>query len=367
MLKSKEKEVGQRNAESRVLFAEFENAQSTSYRISFQTTGIVQARSEVSIVPQISGNVVRVNDAFFEGGTFEAGDILFEIEPIDFELQINQLRSAVAQAQTAYNIEQAEAEAAIAEWQQINPSRPAPALVARQPQKAEALANLKSARAQLQNAQLDLKRTKFSLPFSGRVLSANLEQGQFVSAGQSYGSAYSYDNLEVQASLKDQQLEWLLSSEDPEIMISYDYLGAQRSFKGEVKRGVSALNAQTRFSTVNFGFQEKTADIIPGIFVNIDVKGPKLDNVFVLPVLALQKGNSIWEISDEDTLQKTEANIVFSNDAFVIVRNLRNGARIVTSKMPGAAEGMDVKTDDTASSAEKLLGQPPKNESVIDE
>ena len=346
ILKSNKQELGAREANNRVLFAQTQVISPAPYQIAFETTGVVEARSEVAVTPQVSGNVIAVNEAFFNGGTFKAGEVLFEIEPLDFELEMRRLQSAVAQARTAFNIEEAESEAAVAEWEQINGDQPVPALVARKPQKAEAWANLKSAKAQLENAELDLKRTKFSLPFAGRVLSADLEKGQYISAGQSYATVYDIDNLEVRVSLKDEQLNWLTASDDADITIEYEHFGEAKRYDGFVKRGVSSLNSQTRFATVSIGFAEKPDDLLPGTFVTLNIQGPQIENAVALPVSALQKSNKIWAVDDENRLYMPETNIVFNDDENVVVKGVGEPIEVVISKLPGAIEGMVIKTSD---------------------
>jgi len=351
-LKSNKKEVVRHTSEARVLFAKTKLISPAPYQINFETTGVVAARSDISISPQISGNVVAVNDVFFEGGRFEAGEVLFEIEPLDFELEIRRLQSSVAQARTAFNLEEAESAAAAEEWEQINGDRPVPALVARKPQKAAAWANLKAAKAQLENAQLDLDRTKFSLPFAGRVLSANIEAGQFVSAGQSYGSVYDTKNLEVQVSLNDDQLNWLMQSEmseqDSDIRITYEHFVQVKTYDGFLKRGVSSLNSQTRFASVSFGFKDAPEDLLPGVFVTIDIEGPRIDNAFSIPVNALQKSNEIWAVRSDNTLYQPGLKTVFNNDKHVVMTGADDPINVVISKLPGAIDGMAVRTSQDA-------------------
>src|SRR5690606_3237290 len=110
------------------------------------------------IVPEVSGRVVFVHAAFFEGGQFAAGEVLFKIDPRDFELEVARREAEVARAQTVLELAEAESSAALGEWKQIHGKRPAPDLVARKPQMAEAAATLKSARAQLEEAKLRLER-----------------------------------------------------------------------------------------------------------------------------------------------------------------------------------------------------------------
>ena len=333
-----------RSAETRSIFAETKDIAPDVFQISFKTTGIVQARAEVSVVPQVSGRIVMVNDAFFSGGQFEKDEVLFEIEPIDYELEVQRLESVVAQARTQFNLEEAEAAVANAEWKQINGDKPVPYLVARKPQKAEAWANLKAAKAQLENAKLALKRTKFSLPFAGHVLSSDLEKGQFVSANQSYGRVYDAASLEVQSSLEDKQLNWLLDSKDPDVKIQLTNRGETKEYNSVLKRGVSSLNPQTRFASVSFGFKDIPETLVPGVFVELAVQGPKLDQVLAVPLSALQKGDIVWAVDEQAKLYEIKGETVFANEDYVVLRGVDKAARIVTSKMPGAIAGMEIKT-----------------------
>lgn len=352
MLNANKKSLGQRAVESRDLFASTQTFKPGPYQINFKTTGVVQARSEISVVPQISGRVIAVNETFFEGGDFEAGEILFEIEPLDFELELRRLQAQVAQARTAFNIEEAESDAASAEWVQIYSDKPVPDLVARKPQKAEAWANLKAAKAQLENAQLDLERTKFSLPFTGRVLSTSLEQGQFVTSGQSYGSVYDSDTLEVQSSLEGKQLSWLVGSDDPNVQIEVMHLGETKIYESELRRGISALNIQTRFASVRFGFKQSPEDLVPGVFVDLNIQGPKLENVLSISTDALQKNGDIWAVDQDNKLYILEAAIVFKDDTSVVLSGIDQEVRVVVNKIPGAIAGMAIQTIEAQSEDE---------------
>ncbi len=332
----------------RTLFVKTKTIQPQSYQIEFDATGSVETRGTVNIVPEVSGRIVMVNEQFYEGGMFEAGDILFEIEPLDFELAVQGLNSEVARAQTSLDLEKAEAEAALAEWKQFNPHKKVPALVAREPQLAEARANLKAAQAQLDDAKLNLERTKFSLPFNGRVLSSSLAQGQYAVAGQSYGRVFGLDTLEVVSSLEGQKLEWLLEATTPDIKITTTYLGQTNTYDGYLKRSASSLNAQTRFATVSFGFKDKNVELVPGIFARIDVKGTELQNVMVFPAEALQKENVIWLVDDQNTLMRYDPDVIYRDDKHVIVQSEGEALKAVVNKLSGATQGTEVEINNDA-------------------
>lgn len=332
---------------SRTLVVHTQEVTPQNYTIEFDTTGVVEARGEIGIVPQVSGRVVDIHDNFYTGGAFQKGDTLFTIELKDFELDVERLKAEVAQAQTAYNLQQAEADAALQDWKQLRGDQEVPDLVARKPQMAEALANLNAAKASLATARLNLDRATFELPFDGRVVSSSLELGQYVSSTQNYGSVYNIETLEVQSSLKDSELQWLLEAEAPEIKITTNYLGKERSYDASLNRGAAALDRLTRFASVNFGFESPPEFIIPGLFVDVQVKGAVLPDVYKIPSDALQKDNVVWGVTPDKTLTRIEGKTVYSaDDHIVIMLDADKPLQVVTDKIPGAVDGGAVRLAD---------------------
>ncbi|MGY8815930.1 MAG: efflux RND transporter periplasmic adaptor subunit [Gammaproteobacteria bacterium] len=350
LLKTGYEPAGQNGASDRLLFVETALVTPQNYRITFETTGVVQARNEINVVPQVSGRVIAVNGTFFAGGAFKKGEVLFEIEPRDFQLDVMRLDAEVARASTALEIEIAESNAAISEWKQLNGEMVAPDLVARIPQMAEVRANLQSAQAQLENLKLDLERTRFLLPFDGRVLSSDIAIGQYVMAGQGYAKVFDISSLEIRASLVDRQLDWLMQTADPAIHISATYLGSQREYQGKLIRTASSLDVGTRFATVYFGFHDRVEDLLPGVFSEVKIKGSELPGITLLPSSALQAQNIVWRVTPENTLIRWEPEIIYQNDDYIAAKGLNETAAIVTSRISGATNGMRVGTTESPSS-----------------
>ncbi|MGB0719330.1 MAG: efflux RND transporter periplasmic adaptor subunit [Bdellovibrionales bacterium] len=358
LLSARKSEVKNSGDNTRALTVETQTLSPGPFSITFKTTGIIKSRAQVNVTPQITGRATYVNENFFAGGTFDKGDIVFKIDPRDFELEVERLQAQIVQAKTNLDLEKAESAASLAEWQQFNGDKPAPPLVSRQPQMAEARATLNAAKAQLETAKLALERSQFSLPFNGRVIESDLAEGQLVTAGQSYGSVFDVESLEVEASLEDRQLEWLSQSQNPDVTITATYLGQSKNYAGTLKRGASALDAQTRFASVTFGFKDKAPDLVPGIFTTITVKGPTLQNITVLPPEALQKEDIIWTVSDDQTLTPITADILYADDTQIAVSGLDKAYQFVTSRVSGATTGTKV----TIREQSEPLKDPPDEE-----
>lgn len=345
-LNSKKPPAKKADMQERVLIVRTQDVQPAMHAIRFQATGVTRTRTDVQVVPQISGKVVAVNERFFEGGAFEAGEVLFEVEPVDFRLEVDRLRAQVSQAQTSFDLEKAEADAALAEWRMFNADKPAPSLVARKPQMNEARANLRAAQAQLETARLDLNRTKVSMPFDGRVLSGGVERGQFVQAGQSYGLVFDPAELEVAVSLDARQLEWLQASQDSNITVTLEHDGQVHNLAGVLRRAASALDATTRFAQVSVGFDgDVPVAIIPGIFADVAISGPHMDDVTEIRADAVQSGGIVWVVAADNTLRAITPEIVQTRDHTVLVRGISGAAKIVVGKLSGATNGAKVRIE----------------------
>ncbi len=334
----------------RELFVEARIFTPGPFQIVFETTGTVQSLTEVNIVPQITGRVESVAPDFFAGGKFADDEVLFTIDPRDFRNEVQRREADVARAATTLQLEEAEAAAAREEWRLLNGDQPVPSLVARDPQRAEAEANLQAARANLANAELALERTEFRFPFAGRVLSSRIGPGQFVQAGMSYGSAFDINALEVVASLKGQELAWLAHAPTAEVTIIAEHLGREIEMAGELIRGAASLSTTTRFATVRFGFSETPRDLLPGVFTRITVNGPRHDSVAQIPASALQQNGRLWIVDEDSTLQPFTPEIVYADEDWIAVANLPAPTRVVTNRLPGAAPGTRVQAASDLSS-----------------
>lgn len=318
-----------------------------NYQVKFEATGNVSTRAEIDITPQVSGRVVMVNDSFFEGGDFKAGETLFKIEPLDFELNVKKLEAEIMKAKTAYNIEKAQSDAAWEEWQMLNKDKAIPELVARIPQLEEAKANLESAKAQLEEARLDLKRANFSLPFSGSILTGNLEIGDYVTAGQSYGTAFDKKNLEVNISIDNDKLNFLeLQKETNKVKITLGDSNIKNVYDGYIKRIPSNIDPQTRFKNLIIGFKQSSDEISLGSFAKMKIFGKRFDNVFILPSTALQKEGIIWQLNEDNSIKKIEPEIIFEDSNNIVLKEIPQDAKIIITRLSGASDGMKVHLSD---------------------
>ena len=65
-----------------------------------ELNGVVEARTLTSIIPQVSGKVVSVSDRFRPGASVGAGEVLFVIDPSDYELAVERTLAEIEVARS---------------------------------------------------------------------------------------------------------------------------------------------------------------------------------------------------------------------------------------------------------------------------
>ena len=185
------------------------------FRVS---TDNAYVRADISLISaKIEGYVRAVPAA--ENSSVNAGDVLVEIEPADYDARVAAARASLAQAEGALASEQAERAWAAAEVRRYQPLAESGLLSPARMQQIEiqarqaggglaaAQAAVDAARAQLASAELDLTRTTIRAPIAGVVGDRQVQVGQLVRAGTPLMAVVPLHAVYVVANFKETQIE----------------------------------------------------------------------------------------------------------------------------------------------------------------
>ncbi|NKB68021.1 MAG: efflux RND transporter periplasmic adaptor subunit [Candidatus Latescibacteria bacterium] len=350
-------------------------------RVTVEGQGTVRPDAQIDLIPQVSGLVVWKAEQFEPGGTFAAGDLLFHIDPRDYELAVDQAEALVAQAR--YRLDLARQESAVArqEWERLRGTDEAPsALVLRLPQLNAARADSQSARARLEEALLRLGRTKLYAPFDGRVRTAAVEPGQHVSAGQRVAQIYSVEKAEIVVPVPDEDLAWfalpypmpvrqadkdriqavqpeqaplpfLFAEEGAAARINGTFAGRVHQWDGRIVRTEGELDPRSRMARlvveVDDPYGGLAAGIPPltvGMFVDVAITGRQVEQVRRLPRAALRPGDKVWVAGPDGVLYVRRADVVRRmRDVVLVHLQMERGEGVVVSQLNGVTDGMKVR------------------------
>ena len=74
------------------------------YQISLPTHGVIQAHNQAALTTQVAGRVDTIYPEFEVGAFFSEGDVLLDLNPVDFEEALANAKAQLALAQ--FNLEQ---------------------------------------------------------------------------------------------------------------------------------------------------------------------------------------------------------------------------------------------------------------------
>ncbi len=297
--------------------------------------GVVESRTVTSIIPQVSGQIVDVAAAFRTGARIEAGDVLFVIDPADYELAVDRTLAEIEVARSELARLEAEAAAERQVWENSFPDREIPDLIARKPQIAAAKARIHSGEAARAAAELALSRTVVRAPFDARVLDTRLDVGQVVGTTASVGSIFSEASLEIAVPVSADELKRIGDVYGREARI---VTPTGRQIDGKVVRQAATLDERTRLGTL-FVESSQPAALTLGEFVSVEIVGTETDGALRLPDAAMTSRDRLWVVEGEELVER-QVEVLGREDGVLVVRAFDTADGVVTIPPPEVRAGL---------------------------
>ena len=346
-----------------------------------ESQGTVEARTQTTLVAEVSGMIMEVSDRFVVGGFFREGDVLLTLDAADYEVGVQQARANLSTAESQLMLEEAQAEQAIRQWESVGRDRAAaPPLALRTPYVEEARARVQFARADLARAERQLERTRIRAPYDGLVREKLVDIGQYVGAGTQLARTFAVDFAEVRLPLTDRDIAYLelprpganvQSSRAPTaatgasdeqglyssggmnvpVTLRASVGGRPYEWPGQIVRTDGVIDTSTRvYHAVAqikdpYGLRGNSNRpvLAIGSFVNATLQGITARDIFSVPVTAVRNGNQVLIMDSEQRLRQREVNILRSDAEHVYIdRGLSAGDHVIVSPVPVPIEGMRV-------------------------
>ena len=350
--------------------------------LSVISEGTVRPRTESELVPEISGRVTSVADAFVEGGFFEADDVLVTIDPFNYQQAAVGARAQLAQTRLRLAEEEAEAEVAQREWKELGRGDPRE-LTLRKPQLEDANAAVAAAEANVVRAERDLERAEIRAPYVGRVRRKSVDVGQFVTVGNPVATIYAVDIAEIRLPLPDGELAYLDlplsyrstdSRPGPSVKVRTTFAGQTYSWDGRVVRTESEIDPVSRMVQVvaevrdpyRLGPDGDRPPLAVGMYVDAEIAGRRFNEIAVVPREALRGRNQVMVVDDESRMRFREVKLLRTTaESIYVEQGLMNGERVVISTVDSPTEGMlvQVTQEETSDLVADLIPEVPVEES----
>jgi RND family efflux transporter MFP subunit len=326
---------------------------SGSEYLGISSQGTVQPRSQSELIPEVSGRVVWISPSLIAGGSFREGDTLLRIDAADYLSALQRSEAQLKRSEVEYSFASDELrrlqklyKQQLASQQQLDSAR-------RTAQVAEA--NLNDSRASTDQARRDLARTEVHAPFDGLVRNEQVDLGQFVTRGQSIGTIYATDYVEVRLPISADQRAYLglpistrgqiAQGDRPPVTVASDFGATRLLWAGELVRLEAVIDERSRMiygvARLHIEENEETPLLPVGMFVQAEIRGRKVDNVIRLPRSAMRDNNQVLVVDAENRLHFRQVKVLrLEHDDMLISEGLVDGERVCISAMQTVVEGM---------------------------
>lgn len=327
------------------------------------TQGAVTPRTESNLVSEVSGQIVEVASNYVSGGFFRKGELLLRIDPRNYQSALKSAQANVARVQTQVAKENALANFALDDWKtlrDLNASTgPISDLALRKPQLAEAIAESISAEAALEKAQEDLNRTSIRAPYDGMVQEKRADVGQYVNTGSQLALIFATDYAEIRLPITQRELALVdLPSADGSslplpVTLTSQAGKIQHTWQGLIVRSEGVFDSASRVLYVVAQVEDpynqsgRNGELLRiGTFVTASIQGRFGGALFTIPRHALQRGETLWIIDEQQKIYPRDVQIVSTDEEYAYVDGgLVNGDRYTITPIDQPLPGMPVRVN----------------------
>lgn len=318
--------------------------QPTSVPVSAESVAQTEGAKEVEIRPRVGG--ILLKKLFEEGAPIKAGQTMFLIDPVPFQIALSNAKAQLAQQKARLEQTQREAQRlqGLVATQSIS-QREADNATS---DNALARAGLAQYEAAVREAELNLSYTNVTSPISGIAGRFELSEGALVNANTSLLTKVSQITpIWVRFSLSDNELAQLggpLTQANVKHVSLILPNGEEYTKNGQLNFAASSIDPQLGTQQLRAEFKNEDKRLLPGQFVRVRVVTGHKDGVFVVPqtaVIANDQGKFVYVANDKNEAVLTP--IVPGNwvgKDWVILSGLNAGDKVIVDNIikirPGA-------------------------------
>lgn len=320
--------------------------------ISVEETGRVEAKYSVDVIARVPGFLIK---KFFKEGDFvKKGQTIFQIDPREYQIEVNNASATVNQYSALLKNAQQELDRANALIKEdlISRSDVDSSLASRNQNKAL----LDAARQQLELARVNLSYTNIKSPIDGRIGKVNITEGNYVTATSgSLVNISSTTPVYVAFSLKSSDFIKLLRASkhelnDVEVKIQFDG-GKWYDKVGKIDFVDNQIDKNSGSIALRAVFDNTKGWLVPGDYMKVKLIAPQKVTYMTVPQ-ACTKGDAmsgyyVWTVKDNKAVRK---DIEVSDDIdnnWVVESGLEKDDVVVVSGIQNInSEGQNLKIID---------------------
>lgn len=314
--------------------------------------GYLQASNIINVVGRVSGYVTKQN--FSSGQYVNAGDLLYIIDPLVYENEVNQAKANLHSAEASldyyennYNrmLEASKSDAI----SQID-------LIQAETNVRTAQANVESAKAALKTAEKTLSYCYIKAPISGNVSTSGASEGEYVDGSISpvlLTTIYNNDPMFAYFNIEDNQyLTMKVASKNWDSSLPKKvYINMQEDMFPQIEATPNYISPYVNLKTgtlmLRAVFDNKDTDLKSGMYCTVSLPYGEEDAAILIPDASSgtdQSGRYIYVVDNDNIVsyRHIEVGEIINDSLIHVTSGLSPDERFVTKALLKVRAGMKV-------------------------
>ncbi|WP_321393456.1 efflux RND transporter periplasmic adaptor subunit [Emcibacter sp.] len=313
-----------------------------------QRVGRVQAVERIELKTRVEGFLEK--RLFEEGGRVRKGELLFVIERAPYRIMLDKRRAELAGVEASY-INASSSLKRVRELRKKGVASEA-TLDNAINEEATAEAALLQARANMEEAELDLSYTEIRSPIDGQISMSNFSVGNLVKPDSgTLATITSVDPIYVTVSVSEKNLlevrrQGLHEEKKPFVARLQLSDGSIYGYTGEFEYLGTEVSQTTDTITVRATFPNPEGLLLPGQFAHVLVEEREKKKRLLIPQATVQQdrqGYFVLVVTDDNRVQQRRIEVAGAQGTqWIVASGLARGERIILEGLQKVRSGMEV-------------------------
>jgi membrane fusion protein (multidrug efflux system) len=313
--------------------------------IIINANGNLVASRKIELYAEVQGIFKSTKKPFKAGQSYRRGDVLLSIDSQEFYTSLIAQRSTLFDLITGMMPDlKFDYPASFPNWeaylQKFDLETDIPTLPEPVTDKEKYFVNgrqVVSTYYNIKNLEERYQKYKISAPFNGMLTESLVNPGTLIRSGQKLGEFVDLTDFELEVNVNAEFMDILKVGEN----VALTNLAGNKSWIGSVKRVNGRIDQNTQTVQVYIGV--KGDGLIEGMYLEANIVARSEIDAIEIPRNLLINESQIFVV-EGDQLKLKSVSAVYFTDKTAIIKGLASGTAMLSRPVPGAYEGMLIKS-----------------------